>query len=67
MNKDEIKGKAENVKGRVKEAAGALTGNRELESEGEIDQAAGEFRHEAGKARRKDGDAIEDLGAEIKR
>ncbi len=67
MNKDEIKGKAQNVKGRVKEAAGTLTGNRELESEGAIDQAAGEVRHEAGKARRKVGEAIEDLGEEIKR
>ena len=67
MNRDEIEGKAENIKGRVKEAAGALTGNRELESEGEIDQAAGEIRHEAGKARRKVGEAIEDLGDEIKK
>ena len=39
MNKDEIKGKAQNVKGRVKEAAGTLTGNPELESEGASERA----------------------------
>jgi uncharacterized protein YjbJ (UPF0337 family) len=29
------------VKGRAKEAAGALTGNRQLKNEGRIDQAKG--------------------------
>ena len=55
MNKDEIKGKAENIKGRVKEAAGTLTGNERLESEGASDRAEGALRKEAGEARRKIG------------
>ena len=29
MNKDELKGKAENLKGRVKQAIGALTGDKQ--------------------------------------
>ena len=34
MNKDELKGKMENLKGRVKEATGALTGNKGKQAEG---------------------------------
>jgi uncharacterized protein YjbJ (UPF0337 family) len=37
-------GKAEQVKGRVKEAAGALAGNDKLRREGKIDQAAGKTK-----------------------
>ena len=32
------------IKGRVKEAAGALTGNDKLKSEGKADQAAGDVK-----------------------
>ena len=39
MNRDEVTGKAENVKGRIKEAAGVITGNRDLESEGAGERA----------------------------
>ena len=67
MNRDEIEGKAENLKGRVKEAAGTLTGSPELESEGAAERAAGEIRNQAGKARRKVGEAIEDTGEELKK
>ena len=34
-------GKADEVKGRIKEAAGALTGNDKLREEGKTDQAVG--------------------------
>ena len=34
-------GKTDEVKGRIKEAAGALTGNDELREEGKTDQAVG--------------------------
>jgi uncharacterized protein YjbJ (UPF0337 family) len=34
-------GKTDEVKGRIKEAAGALTGNNELREEGKTDQAVG--------------------------
>ena len=32
------------VKGRIKEAAGALTGDKALKKEGQLDQAAGEVK-----------------------
>ena len=41
MNKDQVNGRAETVKGNVKEAAGKLVGNERLTTEGRADQAAG--------------------------
>ena len=66
-NRDEIEGKKENVKGRVKEAAGTLTGNWDLENEGANERAGGEVQEGLGRARRKVGEAIEDLGKDVKR
>ena len=43
-------GKADVVKGRIKEAAGVLTGNDELRSEGKTDQAIGKVKQIAEKA-----------------
>jgi uncharacterized protein YjbJ (UPF0337 family) len=40
MNMDDVKN-ADDAKGRVKEAAGDLTGDKDLQREGKIDQAAG--------------------------
>lgn len=48
MNSDELKGKAENLKGRGKEAAGTLTGNKRLEGEGLVDRAKGAVREKIG-------------------
>ncbi|HVU89309.1 MAG TPA: CsbD family protein [Pirellulales bacterium] len=42
-------GKAEEVKGRVKEAAGALADNDKMRREGKIDQAAGKVKQAAEK------------------
>ena len=43
-------GKKEEIKGRIKEAAGALTGNDELRDEGKIDQAVGKTKQAVQKA-----------------
>jgi uncharacterized protein YjbJ (UPF0337 family) len=37
-------GKTDEVKGRIKEAAGALTGDDKLREEGKIDQAVGKVK-----------------------
>ena len=37
-------GKSDKLKGRVKEAAGALTGNKKMKREGLIDQAVGNVK-----------------------
>ena len=67
MNRDEIQGKARDVKGRIKRASGALTGNRRLESEGADDQEIGQAQADVGRARKNLGRAVEKLGRRIKR
>jgi uncharacterized protein YjbJ (UPF0337 family) len=42
-------GKTDEVKGRIKEAAGVLTGNDKLRAEGKTDQAVGEVKQVAEK------------------
>ncbi|UTI64152.1 CsbD family protein [Paraconexibacter antarcticus] len=39
-----MSGTADNVKGNIKETAGAVTGDRELEQEGKNDQLAGKLK-----------------------
>jgi len=43
--KDKAENKAEELTGRGKEAAGAATGDRDLEAEGRADQAAGKVKN----------------------
>lgn len=45
-----MSGKTDKIKGRIKEAAGALTGNEELREEGKTDQAVGETKEAVQKA-----------------
>jgi len=42
-------GKTDELKGRVKEAAGDLTGDAKLKHEGQVDQAAGKMKQKAEK------------------
>lgn len=48
MDKDRIKGAAEQAKGKVKEVAGKVTGDSKLESEGKADQIAGKVQNAIG-------------------
>jgi uncharacterized protein YjbJ (UPF0337 family) len=45
-----MSGAIDKAKGRIKEAAGALTGDRKLKREGKLDQAAGTVKDAAEKA-----------------
>lgn len=45
-----MSGKTDEVKGRIKEAAGVLTGNDKLRAEGQADQAVGKVKQVAEKA-----------------
>jgi len=62
---NETKGKAKQVKGTAKEGLGKLTDDRDLESSGQTDKAAGHIQETYGKAKRKIGEAVEDLGGKI--
>jgi uncharacterized protein YjbJ (UPF0337 family) len=66
MNRDELEGKAEAAKGRIKQAAGDLTNDQQLHDEGATDEAAGKAQEGVGFAKRKVGETIEDLGKAIK-
>jgi uncharacterized protein YjbJ (UPF0337 family) len=49
------RGAGKQVRGRVKDAVGGLTGDADLQAEGKIDQAAGKVQRAVGRAERKMG------------
>ena len=51
-------GKTDELKGRVKEAAGILTDDKKLKQEGQVDQAAGQFKQKVEKVIDKVKDAV---------
>ena len=67
MNRDELDGKVDQVKGKIKQATGDLTDDDRLRDEGIADEAAGDVQEGFGRGRRKVGEAINDLGDAIKR
>jgi uncharacterized protein YjbJ (UPF0337 family) len=67
MNKDEIEGKAKEIKGRVKQGLGDIANDEQLRDEGVADEAEGDVQKGFGTAKRKVGEAIEDVGEKIKR
>jgi uncharacterized protein YjbJ (UPF0337 family) len=66
-NKDERDGKIDQAKGRVKQAVGDLTNNKDLKAEGQVDEATGKVKEAVGQIRHKAGDAIDKIGKTIKR
>lgn len=64
-NKDELEGKYEQAKGTVKEKVGELTNDRQLEREGQADQAEGETQETWGKVKRGVSDAVDAVGDAI--
>ena len=61
-NKDEMEGKWDQAKGKTKETIGRALDDNDLEAEGKADNAGGHVQEGFGKARRKVGEAIEDVG-----
>lgn len=66
MNKDELDGKVDRLKGEIKQGVGKMTDDQALHDEGVADEAAGRVEEGFGKARRKVGDAIHDVAHKIK-
>jgi uncharacterized protein YjbJ (UPF0337 family) len=66
-NKDEVRGKSDQIKGRVKQGMGDLKNDERLRNEGVDDEAAGQVEESFGRGRRKVGEAISDLGKKIGR
>lgn len=67
MNRDELEGKTEQLKGKIKQGVGDLTDNERLHDEGVADEAEGDVQDTLGRTRRKVGEAVNDLGDKIKR
>ena len=67
MNNDEFQGKIDQAKGRVKQAAGDLTGNDRLHDEGVVDETVGKVEDFGWRARRKVGEALDDIADDIKK
>jgi uncharacterized protein YjbJ (UPF0337 family) len=51
-NEDRVEGFGDKAKGRIKDAGGALTGDRSLQAEGRVDQAKGSFKEKKGLLRK---------------
>jgi uncharacterized protein YjbJ (UPF0337 family) len=61
----EVGGRVKKAKGKVKEAVGILSGDRKMEREGSLQRAEGTVEEGLGKARRKVGDILTNLGKAI--
>jgi uncharacterized protein YjbJ (UPF0337 family) len=66
MNRDELNGKSDQVKGKAKQAWGDVTDNERLHDEGVADETAGKVEEGFGKGRRKIGEALDDIADRIK-
>jgi uncharacterized protein YjbJ (UPF0337 family) len=64
MTKQQVRGSLENMKGRVKQAAGAITGDKSLEAEGAYERAKGSAKEAVGKAKEKVEKAVDEEEAE---
>lgn len=65
FNNDEAKGKWEQAKGTVKDKVGEVTGDRDLEAEGEAQHAGGEAQETWGSVKRGVANAVEDVADAI--
>jgi uncharacterized protein YjbJ (UPF0337 family) len=66
-NKAEVRGKIKKAKGTVEENIGHAVGNRKMENDGAADRSKGNVQETLGKARRKVGDAVKDLGNTLRK
>ncbi len=66
MNRNEVEGKVEAIKGKAKQAVGRLADDPVLEDEGVQDETAGKTQEVIGQAQRKAGEAIERVGKKLK-
>lgn len=58
MNKDQVAGRAEEAKGKIKEVTGKVVDSERLKAEGRLDQAAGKTQAEYGDAKERVKDAV---------
>ena len=67
MHKDEVAGKVEQAKGKIKQKVGQATDDPQLVDEGVDDQIGGEAQEGVGKVKRKVADAADSVAKTIRR
>ncbi|MFK4485300.1 CsbD family protein [Bradyrhizobium sp. USDA 336] len=63
MDREHVKGAADKAKGAIKEGAGKLTGDKDLQAEGKMDKAKGSAHNVAGDVK----DAARDASDALKK
>ena len=58
MNKDQVEGRIDQVKGAIKEATGKVVGNDQLKAEGHADKIVGKVQADVGDAKETIKDAV---------
>jgi len=58
MNKDQVEGRVDQAKGKIKEVTGRVTGNESLEAEGVAEKTGGKVQSTYGDAKEKTKDAL---------
>ena len=61
MNKDQVKGRIEEATGKVKEVAGKVTGDKDLEQEGKVQNIGGKVQAGYGDLKEDMKNAVESL------
>jgi uncharacterized protein YjbJ (UPF0337 family) len=67
LNANELNGKIDEAKGRVKAAVGVLTGDKDLEAQGKADETVGKVEVAVGGVVRAAADAVTHIVTSIKR
>ncbi len=65
-NRDEVEGKFDRATGAVKDKVGEALGDRDLEAEGEAQNAEGKGKETWGKVKRGVGDTVDAVGDAVK-
>lgn len=67
MNKDQVQGRFEEAKGKIKETAGRVAGKPDLEDEGTAQKVAGKVQKGVGNARGAVADGLKKVAREVDR
>ena len=65
FNNDEVEGKVDKTKGKIKDKVGEFTGDREMEAEGEAEHAKGHAKEGWGKVKRGVSNTLEGIADAI--
>jgi len=60
MDKDRVEGAATNIKGKIKEGVGKMTGDAKTEAEGHVDQVKGKAQNAVGGVKDKAREVLND-------